>query len=33
MKDGDILEHGTAQDIFDCPKHPYTQTLLAAALG
>jgi microcin C transport system ATP-binding protein len=33
MKDGDILEHGTAQDIFECPQHPYTQRLLAAALG
>ncbi|MDB2574193.1 ATP-binding cassette domain-containing protein, partial [Planktomarina temperata] len=33
MKDGDIVEHGMAQDIFENPKHPYTQTLLAAALG
>jgi microcin C transport system ATP-binding protein len=33
MKDGDIVEHGMAQDIFEDPKHPYTQTLLAAALG
>ncbi|MDG2463381.1 MAG: ATP-binding cassette domain-containing protein, partial [Planktomarina sp.] len=33
MKDGDIVEQGMAQDIFENPKHPYTQTLLAAALG
>jgi len=33
MKDGDIVEHGLAQDIFEKPQHPYTQTLLAAALG
>jgi microcin C transport system ATP-binding protein len=33
MKDGNIVEHGLAQDIFENPQHPYTQTLLAAALG
>jgi len=33
MKDGDIVEHGLAQDIFENPQHLYTQTLLAAALG
>ena len=33
MKDGDIVEHGLAQHIFESPQHPYTQTLLAAALG
>ena len=33
MKDGDIVEHGSAAQVFDTPQHPYTQTLLAAALG
>jgi len=33
MKQGDIMESGTAADIFDTPQHEYTQTLLAAALG
>jgi microcin C transport system ATP-binding protein len=33
MKDGDIVEHGSASAVFDAPKHSYTQTLLAAALG
>ena len=33
MKDGDIVEHGSASSVFDAPKHLYTQTLLAAALG
>ena len=30
MKDGRIVETGSAQDIFTAPKHPYTQTLLAS---
>jgi microcin C transport system ATP-binding protein len=33
MKDGDIVEHGRAIQVFDNPKNIYTQTLLAAALG
>lgn len=33
MKDGDIVEEGNASSIFDNPRHPYTQTLLSAALG
>ena len=33
MKDGDIVEYGSASAVFDAPKHSYTQTLLAAALG
>ena len=33
MKDGDIVEHGSAMQVFDAPQHPYTQSLLAAALG
>jgi len=32
MKQGDVVESGTAQQIFDAPKDPYTQRLLAAAL-
>jgi len=31
MRDGKVLEHGTAQDIFQSPSHPYTQALMAAA--
>jgi len=30
MKDGRIVEQGTAEDIFYRPQHPYTQQLLAA---
>ncbi|MGB0798698.1 MAG: ABC transporter ATP-binding protein [Planktomarina sp.] len=33
MKDGDIVEAGDAQSVFDNPKHAYTKTLLAAAFG
>ena len=30
MKDGNTVEYGTADQIFNRPKHPYTQQLLAA---
>lgn len=30
MKDGNTAEYGTADQIFNSPKHPYTQQLLAA---
>jgi len=32
MRDGRIVEHGTAEAVFERPQHPYTQALLAAAL-
>ncbi|MBN2752879.1 MAG: ABC transporter ATP-binding protein, partial [Rhodospirillaceae bacterium] len=32
MKDGLIIETGTAETVFTTPTHPYTQALLAAAL-
>jgi microcin C transport system ATP-binding protein len=31
MKDGDVIEEGEAQTLFDQPHHAYTQALLAAA--
>ncbi|MGI3169354.1 ABC transporter ATP-binding protein [Pseudooceanicola sp. C21-150M6] len=31
MKQGDVVETGTAAQIFDAPQHPYTQQLLSAA--
>jgi oligopeptide transport system ATP-binding protein len=31
MKDGDVLERGTAERIFRHPSHPYTERLIAAA--
>ena len=30
MKDGKVVEHGTAADVFYRPQHPYTKALLAA---
>ena len=31
MKQGDIVEHGAAQEVFHAPKSDYTRALLAAA--
>ncbi|MDZ4093502.1 MAG: ABC transporter ATP-binding protein [Paracoccaceae bacterium] len=33
MKDGDVVESGAGQALFDAPKTDYTRTLLAAAFG
>ena len=33
MKDGDILEDGISEDLFESPKHQYTQELLAASIA
>jgi peptide/nickel transport system ATP-binding protein len=30
MKDGEVVESGGAEEIFDRPRHPYTQQLLSA---
>jgi microcin C transport system ATP-binding protein len=32
MKDGKVVEHGMAADVFDAPKNAYTKELVAAAL-
>ena len=32
MRQGEVVEQGAGQDIFERPEHPYTQALLAAAL-
>ncbi len=32
MKSGDVVEQGEAAQVFDAPAHPYTQSLLKAAL-
>jgi microcin C transport system ATP-binding protein len=32
MRDGLVVEQGAAAAVFDQPKHPYTQALMAAAL-
>ena len=31
MRDGQVVEQGPADRIFDRPQHPYTQALMAAA--
>jgi microcin C transport system ATP-binding protein len=31
MKDGDVIEEGEAQALFDAPRESYTKALLAAA--
>ncbi len=33
MKEGEIVEQGTGQEIFNNPQHPYTRKLFAAAFG
>ncbi|UYO46693.1 ABC transporter ATP-binding protein [Rhodopseudomonas palustris] len=33
MKDGAVVEHGPAGDVFNTPQHPYTQALLASIPG
>jgi peptide/nickel transport system ATP-binding protein len=33
MKDGEVVEHGPAGDVFNRPQHPYTQALLASIPG
>ncbi|MCW3491737.1 ABC transporter ATP-binding protein [Microbacterium sp. SSM24] len=30
MKDGDVVEHGTAEQLFTAPEHPYTKALMAS---
>ncbi|MBD8024887.1 ABC transporter ATP-binding protein [Microbacterium gallinarum] len=30
MKDGDVVEHGTAAKLFTAPEHPYTKALMAS---
>jgi len=30
LRDGDVVENGTAHSVFDAPEHPYTRALLAA---
>jgi microcin C transport system ATP-binding protein len=31
MRDGQVVEHGAAEEIFEHPEHPYTRALMAAA--
>jgi microcin C transport system ATP-binding protein len=33
IKDGKVVEHGEARQIFQAPQHPYTQELLAASVA
>ncbi|MFJ7497014.1 hypothetical protein ACIQZB_38950 [Streptomyces sp. NPDC097727] len=32
MKDAQVVEEGTAEEMFDAPRHPYTKSLLAAVV-
>ncbi|MFE5095758.1 hypothetical protein ACFRCI_36820 [Streptomyces sp. NPDC056638] len=32
MKDAQVVEEGTAEEVFDAPRHPYTKSLLAAVV-
>ncbi len=32
LKDGEVVEHGSVQQVLQAPRHPYTQRLVAAAL-
>ena len=32
MKEGEIIEQGETSELFNAPKHPYTQILLSSAL-
>jgi microcin C transport system ATP-binding protein len=32
MKQGDIVEMGESETLFNAPQHPYTRALLSAAL-
>ena len=33
MKDGEVVEHGLAGDVFGRPQHPYTRALVASIPG
>ena len=33
MKDGEVVEHGLAGEVFGHPQHPYTKALLASIPG
>jgi ABC-type antimicrobial peptide transport system ATPase subunit len=33
MKEGQVVERGSTEDVFADPKHPYTQALMAAAFA
>ena len=33
MKDGEVVEHGLAGDVFGCPQHPYTRALVDSIPG